>query len=226
MLAFLRRDQDETILCVANLSRSVQPVELDLSRFRGLMPVEMLGQTEFPRIGEQPYFLSLGAYGFYWFRLQHAAPAISERTTPDQGIARARPPGAVVGAVWDTLLDGTVRTLIERDVLGAVPAAAAVVPGPAAAVGALQGLGTAAARPRTALLRHRRVEFDESAAEGAGPARVLRSALAGVGRAREDDPGACPHAVLARITGAPKGHHLRRVARRPLRRALLERRRG
>ncbi len=49
-------DEDEIVLCVANLSRNVQPVELDLSRFRGLSPVEMLGQTEFPRIGEQPLF--------------------------------------------------------------------------------------------------------------------------------------------------------------------------
>ena len=68
-LAYVRRDRDDTILCVANLSRSVQPVELDLSRFRGLMPMEMHGATMFPRIGEMPYFLSLGSYAFYWFRI-------------------------------------------------------------------------------------------------------------------------------------------------------------
>ena len=66
----MRRDQEDAILCVANLARSVQPVHLDLSAFEGLVPVEMLGYTEFPRIGREPYFLSLGPYGFYWFELQ------------------------------------------------------------------------------------------------------------------------------------------------------------
>ncbi len=54
VLAYVRRDDTDTILCVANLSRTVQPVELDLTSFRGMMPVEMLGQSEFPRIGDQP----------------------------------------------------------------------------------------------------------------------------------------------------------------------------
>ena len=53
VLAFVRRYDDEVVLCVANLSRTVQPAELDLSAFKGLTPVEMLGQTEFPRIGER-----------------------------------------------------------------------------------------------------------------------------------------------------------------------------
>ena len=61
-----------SILCVANLARSVQPAELDLSAFAGLMPVEMLGYTEFPVIGTAPYFLTLGPSGFYWFELQRA----------------------------------------------------------------------------------------------------------------------------------------------------------
>src|SRR6188508_2771950 len=46
ILAYLRRYKDDEILCVANLSRSVQPVELDLSRFKGRTPVEMLFLTE------------------------------------------------------------------------------------------------------------------------------------------------------------------------------------
>ena len=70
ILAYIRRHGAEAILCVANLSRFVQPVELDLSACAGLMPVEMLGYTEFPVIGQQPYFLTLGPYGFYWFELQ------------------------------------------------------------------------------------------------------------------------------------------------------------
>ena len=70
VLAYVRRDRQDTILCVANLSRSVQPVELDLRAFAGSVPVEMLGYTELPGIGSRPYFLTLGPYGFYWFELQ------------------------------------------------------------------------------------------------------------------------------------------------------------
>ncbi len=73
VLAYLRTfgegDGREVILCVANLSRSAQPAELDLSAFKGRVPVELLGRTTFPPIGERPYMLTLAGYGFYWFRL-------------------------------------------------------------------------------------------------------------------------------------------------------------
>jgi maltose alpha-D-glucosyltransferase/alpha-amylase len=69
ILAYLREYAGETILCVANLARSAQPVELDLARYRGLVPVEMMGRTAFPPIGERFYLLTLPAFGFYWFRL-------------------------------------------------------------------------------------------------------------------------------------------------------------
>jgi maltose alpha-D-glucosyltransferase/alpha-amylase len=72
VLAYVRRYRDDVILCVANLARTVQPVELDLSVFVALTPVEMLGYTEFPAIGTAPYFLTLGPYGFYWFELQRS----------------------------------------------------------------------------------------------------------------------------------------------------------
>ncbi len=69
VLAYLRELGDEVILCVANVSRSAQPVELDLARFRGRVPVELLGRNPFPPIGELPYLLTLPAHGFFWFRL-------------------------------------------------------------------------------------------------------------------------------------------------------------
>jgi maltose alpha-D-glucosyltransferase/alpha-amylase len=69
VLAYLRELGDEAILCVANVGRSAQPVELDLKRYRGRVPVEMLGRVAFPPIGEVPYLLTLPAHGFYWFRL-------------------------------------------------------------------------------------------------------------------------------------------------------------
>jgi maltose alpha-D-glucosyltransferase/alpha-amylase len=70
VLAYLRRYHDEVVLCVANLSRFAQPVELDLHQFSGYRPVEMLGYTPFPAVGPGSYCLTLGPYGFYWFELQ------------------------------------------------------------------------------------------------------------------------------------------------------------
>ncbi len=72
VLAYVRRyEEDDAILCIANLARNVQPVHLDLRAFAGLVPVEIVGYTEFPVIGVEPYFLTLGPYDFYWFELQH-----------------------------------------------------------------------------------------------------------------------------------------------------------
>ena len=75
VLAYLREYGEDSILCVANLSRSAQPVELNLPEFKGRVPVEMLGRTTFPPIGDLPYLLTLSAYGFYWFRLTKDAEA-------------------------------------------------------------------------------------------------------------------------------------------------------
>ncbi|CAM4108059.1 maltose alpha-D-glucosyltransferase [Bordetella tumulicola] len=77
ILAYLRQDDASTILCVANLSNTAQPVELDLTEFAGKVPVEMLGESPFPDIGTLPYLLTLPPYGFYWFNLsaEHALPA-------------------------------------------------------------------------------------------------------------------------------------------------------
>jgi maltose alpha-D-glucosyltransferase/alpha-amylase len=78
--AYTDNDKDEVILCVFNLSRAAQPVELDLSEYKGYVPVEMLGRTSFPPIGELPYLLTLPSFGFYWFRLtlDASAPAWHE----------------------------------------------------------------------------------------------------------------------------------------------------
>jgi maltose alpha-D-glucosyltransferase / alpha-amylase len=70
VLVYLRQYEDDTVLVVANLSRFVQYAELDLSRFRGMVPIEMFGQTKFPPIGELPYFLTLGPHSFYWLKLE------------------------------------------------------------------------------------------------------------------------------------------------------------
>jgi maltose alpha-D-glucosyltransferase/alpha-amylase len=73
IFAHVRRWEEEIVLCVHNLARSAQAVELDLAEFDGLVPEEMFGQTRFPPIGELPYLLTFGARGFYWFRLVEEA---------------------------------------------------------------------------------------------------------------------------------------------------------
>jgi maltose alpha-D-glucosyltransferase/alpha-amylase len=70
VLAFVRRYQDECVLVLANLSRFVQGVELDLSPYKGLVPFELFGRTEFPVIGEALYFMTLGPHDYRWFSLE------------------------------------------------------------------------------------------------------------------------------------------------------------
>jgi maltose alpha-D-glucosyltransferase/alpha-amylase len=69
VFTFVREFGDDIVLCVNNLSRFPQPVELDMRHYEGYRPMELLGGVEFPTIGELPYFLTLGGHAFYWFRL-------------------------------------------------------------------------------------------------------------------------------------------------------------
>jgi maltose alpha-D-glucosyltransferase / alpha-amylase len=78
VLAYVRElAGEDTILCVVNLARSAQPVELNLAEFKGLVPIEMIGRTAFPPVGELPYLLTLPGHAFYWFRLSREAQAPS-----------------------------------------------------------------------------------------------------------------------------------------------------
>jgi maltose alpha-D-glucosyltransferase / alpha-amylase len=72
IFALVRRWEDDVVLCVHNVARSAQAVELDLSEFEGRVPVEMFGNSEFPRIGELPYLLTLAPRGYFWFQLRGA----------------------------------------------------------------------------------------------------------------------------------------------------------
>ncbi len=128
VLTYVRRYENDMVLCVANLSRTVQPVEMPLAQFAGLTPVEMLGQTEFPRIGEQPYFLTLAPYGFYWFQLQESVvPRHGARRAAGRRRARSTLPALFAGVVWDAVFDGSMRVDHRASGAGAVPAAPALV---------------------------------------------------------------------------------------------------
>ncbi|MEU0488893.1 maltose alpha-D-glucosyltransferase [Nocardiopsis sp. NPDC006139] len=95
VFAFIREHGDDRMLCVNNLSKHPQPVELDLSGYLGVNPVECVGGTRFPRIGELPYLLTLPGHGFYWFQLPPAAdtgpgPVVGEEdTAPTYGLPAA-----------------------------------------------------------------------------------------------------------------------------------------
>ncbi|HEV2953667.1 MAG TPA: maltose alpha-D-glucosyltransferase, partial [Candidatus Dormibacteraeota bacterium] len=111
VLAFIRRHQDELILVIANLSRFSQAAELDLRAFEGLVPVEMFGRTEFPPIGELPYFVTMGPHGFYWFSLEpQRTPNLNQPTVgSDLDI-----PEIVLADSWDRLFSGTERNRLEE----------------------------------------------------------------------------------------------------------------
>ena len=114
VLVYVRQYEKEVLLCVANMSRSAQAAEIDLSPWRGRMPRELLGQTNFPPIGENSYIITLAPYGFFWFQLCEGASSTSEaRNIP------AEFETLVVTTDWKSLLQGRSRQILERDVLPA-----------------------------------------------------------------------------------------------------------
>jgi maltose alpha-D-glucosyltransferase/alpha-amylase len=82
IFAHIRGLDEEIVLCVHNVALSAQAVELDLSRFSGMVPEEMFGRAQFPRIGELPYLLTLPGRGFYWFQLRRL-PETGDATPGD-----------------------------------------------------------------------------------------------------------------------------------------------
>jgi maltose alpha-D-glucosyltransferase/alpha-amylase len=108
VLAFIRRYQDECVLLLANLSRFVQGVELDLAPYKGLVPVEIFGRTEFPIIGDAPYFVTLGPHTFYWFALE--PPRLPETSLPTQEV---RLPTLEVTGSLENLFHGEAKVALE-----------------------------------------------------------------------------------------------------------------
>ena len=107
VLVFIRRLEAEVILTVANLSRFVQCVEIDLSAFKGKVPVELFGQTEFPPIGDLPYFVTLGPHGFYWFKLETAQAEL--RAAED-----VQAPVIEIAGAWDQVIIGSAKAALEK----------------------------------------------------------------------------------------------------------------
>jgi maltose alpha-D-glucosyltransferase / alpha-amylase len=107
VLAYLRQYEDERVLCVANLSRFAQPVDLELAELDGLVPVEMLGYVEFPPINREPYRLTLAPYSFLWLELQQREKPQEVSPEPIEQTALNASAG------WDSLFDGASRQRLE-----------------------------------------------------------------------------------------------------------------
>src|SRR5271165_6464502 len=114
ILAYLREYEDIAVLCVANLSRTPQAVELDLSEFQGRVPIELDGHSVFPPIGQLSYLLTLPPYGFYWFVLSQADDWPSHHTPAPEPMPEYQ---TIVmrRSLADAIL--AVKPIIERDVL-------------------------------------------------------------------------------------------------------------
>lgn len=109
-LAFLRHWEDETILVVANLSRFLQGMRIDLSAYKGMTLVDLMGRTTLPEIGEAPYFLTLGPYLFHYFLLKPRPAALASALEP--------PTIAVAGAQgWTGIFRGRPRQQLEEALL-------------------------------------------------------------------------------------------------------------
>ncbi|TAN35031.1 maltose alpha-D-glucosyltransferase [bacterium] len=117
VLAYVRRYESEQILCIANLSRFLQAVELDLTPWKGLVPVELFSGNELPAVGDSPYFLTLGPHSFFWFSMRpRTAPSVQS----DGAQAAASLPEIRVSGGWDSILSGTSKERLENVLLGYV----------------------------------------------------------------------------------------------------------
>ncbi len=112
VLVYVRQYEDEVLLCVANLSRSAQAVEIDLSPWRGRVPLELLGRTPFPPIGDGPYVVTLAPYGFFWFQLCEGVGESAEAPMPAPETETL-----VITDGESSLLRGRSGQVLERDVL-------------------------------------------------------------------------------------------------------------
>ncbi|MDH3212733.1 MAG: maltose alpha-D-glucosyltransferase [Myxococcales bacterium] len=109
VLVFVRSHEDERILVVANLSRFVEYVEIDLSAYKGMVAVEVFGGRPFPPIGELPYLLTLGPHAFYWFRI--APPALAPGAEAPGGPGRL--PRIQVEKSWENAFREPGREALE-----------------------------------------------------------------------------------------------------------------
>jgi maltose alpha-D-glucosyltransferase / alpha-amylase len=153
ILAYVREWEGEILLCVVNLSRHAQPVELELAPWKGRVPVELLGRTPFPPVGELPYLLTLKGHGYYAFRL---ATDVEAPFWHEERTARPELPVLVLTEGWLTFAGGRADTSLIRRAIAA------------ATVGQLQNqvIGPYLSTKRWFALRERALEGIEIVEQG------------------------------------------------------------
>jgi len=119
ILVYVREYDGERILCVFNVSRQAQAVEIDLSPWRGAVPIELTGGEAFPPIGDLPYLLTLPGYGFFWFLLADEAQAPRWRVETPAPLPEFVTITAPGGSLRRALADPGERGLLERFALPA-----------------------------------------------------------------------------------------------------------
>jgi maltose alpha-D-glucosyltransferase/alpha-amylase len=124
VLAFLRElpgddGTTESILCVSNLSRTAQALELDLSAYAGRVPVDIVGGSVFPPIGQLTYLLTLPPYGFFWFLLAEGAQLPSWHSAPPEPLPDYATLVIRAGAGLEDVLRTDGRQVLEREALPA-----------------------------------------------------------------------------------------------------------
>ncbi len=116
VLAYIREHEGESVLCVANLGRAAQAVEIDLSAYAGRVPIELTGHSAFPPVGALPYLITLPSYGFYWFLLAEKDQAPSWFSAPQQILPEFLTLTTRDGRV-SSAISGRDGRLLETDVL-------------------------------------------------------------------------------------------------------------
>jgi maltose alpha-D-glucosyltransferase/alpha-amylase len=198
ILAFVRQYQQECILVVANLSRFVQYVELDLAGYAGLIPVELFGHNALPAITKQPYPLTLGPHSFYWFALERAHPG---RPGEPFSPAERSVPALAAPESWEDLFQYPQKRFLE-----------AILP---RYLSSMRWLGERADRVQSAMIREAlrvpyadRLAFwcfvDVEYAEGPWDTLALPLAFS-AGEQASRLQAASPQAVVARVQVGTEG---------------------
>ena len=199
VLAFVRVHGGDHLLVLANLSRFVEYVELDLSAFRGRVPVELFSARPFPAIDDRPYFVTLGPHAFYWFTIEEP------RALASAGVRGSAQPHhrLVVDGAWTGVFDETARSSLEDALRVALPACR-WFDGKSARI-RLVRIDEAIAlggRKQGARLAFVRVELDRGAPATYVVPMAFVSGAAGDRICREQ-----PQCVLAELSARPEGAH-------------------
>jgi len=118
VLAYIRSLDDELVLCVINLSRAAQSVELDLTPYRGRVPVELLGLSSFPPVGDRPYHLTMAGHSFFWFKLLEPSQIEGGLALVEAGRdSGLEPITLVLRRGWDDFMAGAAASELGHTVM-------------------------------------------------------------------------------------------------------------